>query len=115
MRAAGMVTLSGFLMRLHRRRAERQRRLGDAGAGAVAETEAAARQARSGRAPTPAGSPPNTAARRDAARCSDHDAVTIVRVAAMRRASARIVSAGTPVIAAAQSASFGWPSLSPIR
>jgi hypothetical protein len=33
----------------------------------------------------------------------------------MRRASARIVSAGTPVIAAAHSASFGWPSLSPIR
>jgi len=26
-----------------------------------------------------------------------------------------MVSAGTPVIAAAQSAFFGWPSLSPIR
>ncbi len=39
----------------------------------------------------------------------------MVRFAAMRRASARMVSAGTPVIGAAQSASFGWPSLSPIR
>ena len=39
----------------------------------------------------------------------------MVRVAAMRRASTRIVSAGTPVIAAAQSASFGWPSVSPMR
>ena len=39
----------------------------------------------------------------------------MVRVAAIRRASARMVSAGTPVIGEAQSASFGWPSVSPIR
>ena len=39
----------------------------------------------------------------------------MVRVCAMRRASARIVSAGTPVIASAHAASFGFPSVVPIR
>jgi len=38
----------------------------------------------------------------------------MVRFAAMRRASARMVSAGMPVIGAAQLASFAWPSRSPM-
>jgi hypothetical protein len=38
----------------------------------------------------------------------------MVRRDAMRRATARMVSAVMPVIGAAQSASFTWPSLSPI-
>jgi hypothetical protein len=43
------------------------------------------------------------------------EAVSMVRVLAIRRARARIVSAGTPVMPAAHSAFFGTPSLSPKR
>ena len=50
-----------------------------------------------------------------AARLSDHDALIMLRFAAMRRASARIVSAATPVIAAAHSGVLGTPSVSPRR
>ena len=39
----------------------------------------------------------------------------MVRVAAMRRASERIVSAPTPVMEAAHSAFFGWASVAPIK
>ncbi len=38
----------------------------------------------------------------------------MVRLAAISRASSRIASASRPEIVAAQSASFGWPSLSPV-
>ena len=115
MRAAGMVTLSGFLMPSIAGAMNDSGGIGDAGARAIAETEAAARQAdlaERGREQhhRPIGL---LAVMRRAATTTTR--VTIVRVAAMRRASARIVSAGTPVIAAAQSASFGWPSVSPIR
>jgi hypothetical protein len=38
-----------------------------------------------------------------------------VRVPAICRANARIIPAGTPVIATAQAPSFGTPSLAPVR
>ena len=99
-----------ILHTVHRRSGISERRIADAGAGAITEAEAATGQA-------------DLAERRSeqhhrpirllavVARCSDQDAVIIVRVAAMRRASARMVSAGTSVIDAAQSASFGSPSV----
>ena len=62
------------------------------------------------RAPRPS-RPAARRARRAAATCDDRD--QRARRAAIRRASRRIVSAGDAAIAAAQSASFGWPSSRP--
>ena len=45
-------------------------------------------------------------------RMRDHDERAF---AGRRRANATIASAGTPVMAAAQAAFFGWPSVSPRR
>jgi hypothetical protein len=41
--------------------------------------------------------------------------LTVVRLAAISRASATMRLAGMPVIFSAQAASFGWPSFSPVR
>ena len=69
--------------------------------------------ARSGRASRPAPRAIQTGCSPCSARCSDIEQVTRVRRPAMRRASAVISSAGRPQIAAAQAASFGWPSSRP--
>ena len=70
---------------------------------------------RSGRDTRQAAPAPNRAARRGRRAAATRMRSASCAYAAICRARSRIVSAGTPVIAAAHAASFGWPSVSPVR